>query len=489
MPDSPTTLADVFADLHADLQTRPDLADALAALEASDDAALESERAVDDALRAVDVPALALLAARATTSTEKLALAQAIDGWYGAMRASLRTADDEFAEPIAIRLDRDGKLNADPERGVVAYRRPLSGRWADPNRGFPGDTAEADREPDLVDAFEALFVLPPTIPATDPDDPAGERAVRFDFLPLGRDAEPLPGPGEVLRVGFLPLATAVDDIGISRFSVGDREVYDAVARPLSEAVASGLEALSEAGCHLIVLPEMAVHADTLEVIRAWLRTRAADTELRYVLAGTSRTQEGTGPPRNRAHLLNASGESVAIQDKLARWNLSADLARRYGLPPCPEADGLVHEHIAPGDRITVVEIPEFGRLAILICEDLDRSEPGTWLRRNALLDLQITPVLDSGLSPGRWAGRAGARATATGRCRVIVANSAVLTHRQNAANAASGDPRRHADYGVGLCLDETAGGIACLTSTLSLDGDETHCVVDWCPQEWSRFEG
>jgi hypothetical protein len=62
------------------------------------------------------------------------------------------------------------------------------------------------------------------------------------------------------------------------------------------------------------------------------------------------------------------------------------------------------EDIATHPALLVHDLPDLGRVVILICEDLEQQVPGDIVFK-LRPDLIVTPVLDIAQSPGRWTHR------------------------------------------------------------------------------------
>jgi predicted amidohydrolase len=232
--------------------------------------------------------------------------------------------------------------------------------------------------------------------------------------------------------------------------------------------------LCEEGCHLIALPEMVMHEKTLATLKDVVREHGAQSSLALVLAGTCRVERPDGkPPYNEAVVLDHTGAEILRQRKLSRWNLDAGQCERYDFE-LPVGEDRLREFISPGEELVVLEQPHLGRLAVLVCEDLGRSEPGRWIRANLLLDLQFMPVLDGSLNPERWNTKAAGEAAVAGRCRVVVANSLPLTLRQNRVNAKTKPDWVVQQCGIGLGIDlkpgNPPGGGQCALMYVPLGG-------------------
>ena len=220
------------------------------------------------------------------------------------------------------------------------------------------------------------------------------------------------------------------------------------------------------------------------------RRRSSSTgrrvQLRLVVAGT-RSPNGAAKPFNEAIVLDHRGGEIGRQRKLHRWNLDEELRQRYAVPITLPSGAYVREYITPGEEVMVLDTP-FGRLAVMICEDLGRSEPGNWVRKHMLLDWLFTPILDSSIGADRWMAQVG-KAALLERCRVVIANSVPLTHQLNAANKAAGGKRAPlVECGIGICLDLEAGQARYRLENHKLSAPaDAHYLIDWEPLGWPVF--
>ncbi|WP_247883594.1 nitrilase-related carbon-nitrogen hydrolase [Azospirillum sp. B21] len=423
-----------------------------------------------------------------------LAAAQAIDGWFSPMasRFDVQAADDPLpAERLEARrrLTRDGRFNADPADGHLILRPGLLARAMNIR-----ETAPPGADPDAfdpVDLFSALLVVPPglTMEAERDGDPDRRIAVRYRRIAAVSDQDPA-DPAWTPVIGVVPLAEAEDDLAIRQFRRDGEDWYDPTPRDFSRRAADAIAGLAEQGATFVLFPEVSVGTGTLDAIRGALRAQAVDGPIRYALVGVKEEAEDGGRPHNRALLLDRCGTVIGSQTKLHCWDLDSNQCRSYDLR---DRNGRLldcaREDIETGDCFTLFELPDLGRLAIAICEDLGRSEPSAWIASGMMVDWLVTPVMDSGLTTERWQAKEGGASSRAGYCRVIVANSMALSHRFNRYCRANGEEDKLiGDCGVALLFQPRASQagaprIACLTLPLA-DPSPGYVCSRWTPARW-----
>lgn len=463
-PGTPIPKTDNLADFFARIwhQFRDDaeaLNRAAAAVEKARGEALRCSEHLEGLLVKLGLNALRSLEDWAPTSFDSdgrsLLVAQAIDHWYGKLSpdADVSAPSNPDRARAWRMLIKDGRLNSKLELGRVILRRPRWGRWADPDLCPPSDG-------DVVSVFSSLFVAPTEIQTTDPDD--GEKsgpAVKLSYHIVDYTMMRPDVIGPLSIIGLAPIAEAKDDLTVEFSSDGSRHWYDVKARNLESRARKSIEKLCGEGAHIIIFPEMTMHPDSLTAVRDAVKTYGPSSQLRFVIAGTHRNDENGSRPYNQAVILNHRGEILASQRKLHRWNLDYVQRDRLGFhPPGLQRGDKLFEFITPGDEVIILEQPMFGRLVVMICEDLSRSEPGRWLRANLLLDWIFTPILDRAIAPKRWMDTEGYKAAVHGSCRVVVANSLPLTHLANDVRTSAGIGLL-GSCGLGLCVD-WEGGVA-----------------------------
>jgi predicted amidohydrolase len=420
-----------------------------------------------------------------------LAAAQAIDAWFAPLvsRYDVQADNPLPAERLEARrrLNRDGRFNADPADGQLILRPGLLARAMNIRETAPPDADPNSFDP--VDLFASLLVVPPslTIEAERDGDPDRRIAVEYRRIAAVSDQDPS-DPAWTPIIGVVPLAEAEDDLAIHQFRRDGEDWYDPIPRDLSRRAADAVAGLATQGATFVLFPEVSADPETVSAIQQALRAQAVDGTIRYALVGVK--EEVAGRPRNRAILLDRCGRMAGSQTKLHCWDLDSDQCRSYDLR---DRNGRLldcaREDIETGDRFTLFELPDLGRLAVAICEDLGRTEPSAWIASGMMVDWLVTPVMDSGLTTERWQAKEGGASSRAGYCRVIVADSMALSHRFNRYCRANGEEDKVIEAcGVALLFQPRASQasaprIECLTLPLS-DPAPGYVHARWTPGDW-----
>ncbi|KAA0595828.1 putative amidohydrolase [Azospirillum lipoferum] len=486
--------ADLFMELWRRLQERQDEVRTLAQQLEADHA--RAGQLADEAAERLRSGTSALEEWAGSRLDQTLAAAQAIDAWFAplASRYDVQAEDPLPAERLEARrrLNRDGRFNTDPADGQLILRPGLLARAMNIRETAPLNINSQGAEPDEfdpVDLFTNLLVVPPglTIGAEREGDPDRRIAVEYRRIAAVSDQDPS-DPAWTPIVGVVPLAEAEDDLAIRQFRRDGEDWYDPTPRDLGRRAAEAVAGLAAQGANFVLFPEVSAGPETLSAIQQALRAQAVDGPIRYALVGVK--EEVAGRPRNRAILLDRCGRMAGSQTKLHCWDLDSDQCRSYDLR---DRNGRLldcaREDIETGDRFTLFELPDLGRLAVAICEDLGRTEPSAWIASGMMVDWLVTPVMDSGLTTGRWQAKEGGASSRAGYCRVIVANSMALSHRFNRYCRANGEEDKVIeDCGVALLFQPRASQagaphIQCLTLPLS-DPAPGYVHARWMPADW-----
>jgi predicted amidohydrolase len=260
-------------------------------------------------------------------------------------------------------------------------------------------------------------------------DPSSLRWIRLERVDR-RAMLPSLRAGQSLSIACLPFLENHDDVDIRRVQRVDGPRYQLAPHPhdgLRRRVADAVTALDSSGAVIGMLPEAALSPELLEdwkqaLARTHRTARRSGSKLAAVMVGTGPVTEDD-PPRNRAVMLSRTGKELWDQDKLCDYSLVESTITNWKLAGLGEGD--LREDITQGHQLLVQETP-FGRLAMLICEDLQRSHTRRIVPRDVGVSHILTPVFDAPLDEGRWERYAAEHHAQWGGSRVVVSNSRVV---------------------------------------------------------------
>jgi predicted amidohydrolase len=327
----------------------------------------------------------------------------------------------------------------------------------------------------------------PRVPQTTDDGPPQEVADAFDAVVRVPHSLWTPGEHGVLpvRLRFSPaerMSVAVaavammEDPGEISWQVDARD-GDPVYRIELKDVASTraridalVDALHTCGAHIAVLPELAASPALLARWQAAIRARrplAAD-RLRWLFIGTGNL-DATDPPVNCGALLDAlTGDVIATQRKRYRFDLNPDQRAEWKLPlKGAPSSGKLYEDLKRGRAITILETG-WGRVAILVCEDLARvPHLGERMRSHGVSHM-ITPVFSKPTIEHYWEHSAAKPYAAMIGATVVVVNSIVVGRLQGESGpigaalvaAPTGFKSAAADAADDILLFEVRPGLA-----------------------------
>jgi hypothetical protein len=246
-----------------------------------------------------------------------------------------------------------------------------------------------------------------------------------------------------VRVAFVPTLDELNDASIEPVERELSRRFAVRLDPRKQARFSGkcadlVDRLEAEGVELALFPETALAPGAVGVLRAALIKNFSSTlgrpALRLVLAG--RLDEDAR--ENAVVALSGAGETLAVQRKQQPWRLDARQQDRYGLS---SVLGDVKGGIDRDEDIKlhppamhVLDDGGFGRIVILICEDLARCEPARRIAVDLTPSHVVGPVMDASLARHRWAGKASDELAAEPGAVVLVVNSSVLSLKEQSTS-------------------------------------------------------
>jgi hypothetical protein len=353
---------------------------------------------------------------------ERMIAMRGIDAAYDALNAMHRAGPVPPALAISQQcLELHGRFNDDAGSGLVLPRVA----W----------TKDRDNPPLLLRcAFRSLtFAAPQDL----------RRSVLRTAPARMRMSRELRREGIV--VGCVPAAEDITEIAFTHGRDRTGEWYAGEMRDtptIRDRFEAVLEEADAQGVHAMVLPELTCCDGLLEFWGETLKSRhrASDRALRWAMVGTgnlanghvdlSRTSE-TGE-RERATHVNAAalidaatGEPVVIQRKQFPFDIEPHLMEEDYPLPFASGTATLRERIKPGHGIDVVDLGA-ARLAILICEDLSRSDVLLDELRAVGVSHILAPVFSKPTMPFHWEQHEGGDWVGGSGATVVIANSPAL---------------------------------------------------------------
>jgi predicted amidohydrolase len=326
--------------------------------------------------------------------------------------------------------------------------------------------------------------------------PGSWTKIRYKLLPHRHEPSRF-RPGQCVPVGCAPLLETFDDV---RFELRRRDGYSGFrltpvdSSALRDRISKVIRKLDDTAAEIGVIPEATLTDDLLSYWKGEVvRTKAHGNQLRWLLVGTGPLGEDDPPP-NRAVLLDRlTGREILSQDKLTAFILAPDQASGWHLP-CELNGDSAAEDITRGSTVAVLET-SLGRLAILICEDLNQSF--VWERE--LIECGIShlfvPIFSKPIMQYRWEQTGAERQVNNTGAWLVIANSlavqsAMSGTRQNGEEwhtcliAGPADPDRHNyRYNLQFGSAETGDDLGQVEQETTVKLPVIHAarVYDWWP--------
>lgn len=338
----------------------------------------------------------------------------------------------------------------------------------------------ASNAENLADRFTALSIVPHHLKLEHRTIATRHIVVSIDTargVPVGR----MPRREEVV---FIPVAEAVDDLLIHTRHVATQPLADFRLAPALNAAQQIVAALRSAGTGDIAFaPELVVHEDHADQMKTALRTLGPNRP-RLIVAGSGQTRakNNDGQSWNEARILNSRGHDLWRQRKL--WPAGLGASRAIALGLADPGNKLVMEDTAEGDTLLIADLDGLGRCVVLICQDIKAQPLADELVQHFQPDWIFVPILDPGISAGRWAHQQVFGLSELSNARFMVASSTALAKRLS-----NPDP-----VACGLCvgpkaadpLNHDTGRALALIEVVSPPGPAGYGVIQWGGSGWTQ---
>ena len=235
-------------------------------------------------------------------------------------------------------------------------------------------------------------------------------------------------PDHQVLVGCAPLLESFADVQLEILDRDGEQVFSLKpidSEVLRDRISSVIRRLDDSGARIGIMPEGTLTDDLLAYWgKAARKSAGRSNRLRWLLVGSG-PLGADDPPPNRAVLLDRqTGNILLAQDKLAGFTLTPEQTRDWNLPDQLDNNPAA-EYLAQGWVITVLE-SSLGRLAVLICEDLNQSVG--WERELIACGIShlLIPIFSKPIMRYRWEQIASERQVDNMGAWLVIANSLVV---------------------------------------------------------------
>lgn len=379
----------------------------------------------------------------------------ALGGLLAAMKSS-RTAEYSYAHVADI--------------GTVVPKGQLTSRRLD-------QESETANGANLASQFEHLTLVP------------SHTTYKIDFLVIPPSRFGL-SDAKAQIVGVAPVAEDADDLTFSASARIGRPYLDArptdsnaLAARLTDAVAT----LLDQGAGVVALPELVSSGKAMTLLEERLQARAVAPDNSLVICGSGLSTDpcpSTGRHFNEATVMTDRGRVLFRQRKIHPFNMSAERMAQCSVARDPAHDDQSHmEDIAASTTLTVCDLPDLGRVIVMICEDFEQDVPAGHVALATRPDWIFTPVLDVSQEPGRWTHQRCIEIARRTLSRIVVTSSTTLTvRRKKLAKLADVLP---AEVGVSILYDGYAGRKVKRVEHLAGGSSPQTMRVQWDPDNWA----
>ncbi len=271
-------------------------------------------------------------------------------------------------------------------------------------------------------------------------------------------------------VAFMPVAEEASNIdvvardgeGVSFVNFKAAESFD-VPKKVKE-VFQGISAAD-----IIVAPELVISEVDSRSIASDIR--GGQNSFRLFLAGTGHTEEFRDEQSwNEARVYNELGKVLWTQRKIWLADIPPHRASDMGL----ELDKRFIEDNVSGHELTVADFDGFGRCVILICQDLNSAPLAEYVIRHYQPDWVFVPILDVGVSIGRWFHQRLLHLVTMSPARYLVVSSLSLAERAKYSDVACGMAMGPQDH------DENNPRAVCVAKLDKADAVGKGCaMINW----------
>ena len=251
-----------------------------------------------------------------------------------------------------------------------------------------------------------------------------------------------------LKIAIVPLVSSVEDFIWEEINSNNTMKFRVSLKNPEGIISDAKKSIQIAGkkrATLLYFQSYALHLTSEKELGPIIKEVAykSDGFPWLVVAGSAHTSL-KGVNKNRALIFDRDGNEIFHYNKLHPYEISVNEMERYGLPMALNGVPRAEDIDCGIPRFLPIVDTSIGRLAIIICEDLSKTDFVSKLVANLRLDWLIVPVLDGIQRKGKWTARYSQTHASDGTS-VLVATSQSLV---SAELSSKGDLSKN--LGVGL---------------------------------------
>lgn len=241
-------------------------------------------------------------------------------------------------------------------------------------------------------------------------------------------------PGKEV-IGFAPLAETDSDLRYrERRDDTGQKFLDVVVTPGVDLAHRLSEVVARLGpLDLLVAPELTLDDEASARFAASLSGVSGAPRLSIAGSGPRGAADADGRRFNGASAYNALGAPLWSHDKVWPYGMGEHQVETCNLFGVEEGQ-LLMEDIQAGSSLTVADVDGFGRVLVLICQDFQIKPAVADIIRTYQPDWVVVPIMDRGVSSGRWMHKTAYDLSELSPARFVVVSSLALAERSKAAD-------------------------------------------------------
>ncbi|MBX8532854.1 hypothetical protein K5D32_24615 [Pseudomonas cichorii] len=279
-------------------------------------------------------------------------------------------------------------------------------------------------------------------------------------------------------IAFIPVAEKSEDMVLTQRSTSASNFIDYKVSPKLDVASSIATTLRSIGyADIAIAPELVVSvADSLKLVE---KIRLDPGRHRLLLAGTGHTEDvDDGQAWNEGRVVNGLGTVIWKQRKFWQAGIDQHRARDLNLNVPDDGRHLLEDN-ASGEEVVIADIDGFGRCIMLICQDVQAKPISDELIRLFQPDWVFAPILDVGISDGRWSHSRTFELSALSPARFLVVTSTSLADKMGKSDVACG-----LAVGPKGCSEVDEGRIAKLAVIDKTSGN-SYSLLEW-QEDWGK---